>query len=303
MTTDQSRNRPKTAGTGNASWLAAATICTGYGHSVKPRWRSMACRRICGTRGRRRPKGPRTASGHREKPREHDCGVSECRRTLADQTRAVRPSIELTLSPAQAILSPVGSDRFYSSEWWVRRPLSIGHDDPFPGVRVAAEGAVRQAASRRLSGLESDCGLQPAAVERPMPTPPPDPTGRPSSTHPAPGVRVRSAHRSHFEAPTSRAGSTGSHHPRSSAEPLSDVLRKSGSSRRSTSAGADLLQMLGTPGASPIVPGSSDQAGNYRRRRRPSSRETMNPVTTPTAAARSRATRRRSPAAGSGTSS
>src|SRR5258707_546665 len=100
-----------------------------------------------------------------------------------------------------------------------------------------------------------------------MPTPPPEPNGRPSSSHPAPGSAsgdARKASEADEAAPNSAdaSGSTGSHHPAQQAEPLSDVLRKSGSSRRVSTAGSDLLKMLGNPGASPIVAAGSDQPAN-----------------------------------------
>ena len=48
-----------------------------------------------------------------------------------------------------------------SSERWVRGPLSIGHEDLFPGVRIAAGETVRQAALSisRLYWLETERGL------------------------------------------------------------------------------------------------------------------------------------------------
>ena len=48
-----------------------------------------------------------------------------------------------------------------SSERWVRGPLSIGHEDLFPGVRIASGETVRQAALSisRLYWLETERGL------------------------------------------------------------------------------------------------------------------------------------------------
>jgi len=93
-----------------------------------------------------------------------------------------------------------------------------------------------------------------------MPNPLPDPNGRPPSVPHAP----RAANGDSPDpdpAILSSSGSTGSHHP--AAEPLSDLLRKAGSSGRRVSAtGSDFLQMLGNPGASPIAPGSSNPIEN-----------------------------------------
>ena len=105
-----------------------------------------------------------------------------------------------------------------------------------------------------------------------MPTPPPDPTGRPSSSPRAPGSA--SADRPESDAQPADAGesdtppiasnlpgSTGSHHPAASSEPLSDLIQRTGSSRR-VSTGSDILQMLGNPGASPIDSQNQGTAGS-----------------------------------------
>src|SRR5919112_618963 len=95
-----------------------------------------------------------------------------------------------------------------------------------------------------------------------MPNPPPDPNGRPPSTPRAPGTPPADQPEAGRAAPDS-AGSTGSHHPAPPGEPLSDLLRGSGSSRRRTPAtGSDFLQMLGNPGASPIKPAGANPPEN-----------------------------------------
>jgi tRNA A-37 threonylcarbamoyl transferase component Bud32 len=94
-----------------------------------------------------------------------------------------------------------------------------------------------------------------------MPTPPPDPTGRPSSAKRAPGSASADRPEPGADAggppagDADRPGSTESHHS-APVEPLSELIRGSSSARRSTP-GSDILQMLSMPGASPIVtPGS-----------------------------------------------
>lgn len=86
-----------------------------------------------------------------------------------------------------------------------------------------------------------------------MPTPPPDP-GRSSSAKRAPesgseDALNTSASAGPTGAPSARepSGSTDSHHPAS--DPISELFRKSGSSRRN--ANSDILQILANPGSNP----------------------------------------------------
>jgi predicted Ser/Thr protein kinase len=99
-----------------------------------------------------------------------------------------------------------------------------------------------------------------------MPTPPPDPTGRPSSAKRAPEAtpteRTEPGEGGPSTPANNEASSTGSHHPAApSSEPLSDLIQRSGAPRRAPT-GSDILQMLGNPGASPIAPSNSGDAGN-----------------------------------------
>ena len=107
-----------------------------------------------------------------------------------------------------------------------------------------------------------------------MPSPPhepaaPDPAGRTSPEGAAPA-----------EAGAPVSGSTGSHHP----APLSDILRKSGTIRRST--GSDVLRALANPGASPVAPQvppsnpdiNSDEAPTVITRLQPSSGQLPTPL-------------------------
>jgi serine/threonine protein kinase len=109
-----------------------------------------------------------------------------------------------------------------------------------------------------------------------MPSPPPDPNGRPPSAPDAPQCDPAKEPAASAQAPAP-AGSTGSHHP-ARAEPISDLLRGSGSSKRRVPAtDSALLQMLGMPGASPIdpvspaVPQNSDDSPTVITRSHPPS--------------------------------